>query len=86
MQLSNSRLEQLHSELCSALTERQGEQMRTRQKDSAAAQRLDQIEAEIKNWADDASKIAANDVDEQSVADLVERARQINLKLCEGYP
>ncbi|OBY24629.1 hypothetical protein [Leisingera sp. JC1] len=85
MQLQNSRLEQLFSELCSALTERQGEQVRTRQTDSAAGQKLDQIEAEIKNWADDAQKIAVGDDDEKSVADLVERARQINQKLCEDY-
>lgn len=85
MQLPNSRMEQLHSEMCSAHTERQSEQFRTRKTDNAASQKLEQVQAEIKSWADDARKIEADDRDEQSVADLVKRARKINLKLSEGY-
>ncbi|WP_333848416.1 hypothetical protein [Phaeobacter italicus] len=81
MPLPNPRLEQLHSELCALLTERQGERVRTRKTDSASIQLLDQAAAEIKNWTEDASRIGADPENEEQMFELVERAREISLKL-----
>ncbi|MBY6142153.1 hypothetical protein KUV26_22200 [Leisingera daeponensis] len=81
MPLPNPRLEQLHSELCAILTERQGERIRTQKTDSAGIQLLDQASADIRSWTEDASRIGADPENEEQLFELVERARAISLKL-----
>lgn len=81
MPLPNPKLEQLHSELCALLAERQEEQVRTRNTDSAGIQLLDQAAAEISSWAEDAGKVEADPGNEKQLFELVDRAREISLKL-----
>lgn len=83
MQLPNERLEQLHTELCSALSERLSERTRTRHSQQDSLQTLEEAEAEIRDWAQEARKIDADAEDDPALAKLVERAKEINRKLCE---
>ena len=85
MQLPNERLEQLHTELRTALSERQSEHARTQHESGEVPRQLDQAETEIRNWTEDAQKVRADTRDDRAIADLVERAKQINQKLCEGF-
>lgn len=85
MLLANERLEQLHTELCTALSERQSELARTRSSGGDAARKLDKAEAEIRSWEADAGKIGETCEDQKAMTDLIERANQISHSLCEGF-
>lgn len=84
MALKVAKLEEIHSEMCGLLAERQDEMARTAPSgNGTAGGDLTEISAEIGNWSDDAAKIEAADgkESEAAIADLVERAKHICWRL-----
>ncbi|MEW2912785.1 hypothetical protein [Leisingera sp. JC11] len=88
MALKVAQLEEIHSEMCGLLAERQDELARTAPSgEDTAASDLDRLAAEIGNWSDDAAKVETADgkENEAAIADLAEQAKQICWRLSSGY-